>query len=59
MCTRYTFWVTADLLPEALPQGIEGFHCHCHCESSSYELERTLEHLEAKFARWIFTDQMG
>ena len=47
------FGITADLLPEALPQGIEGFHCHCHCESSSYELERTLEHLEAKFAHWF------
>ena len=32
---------------------LEGFHCHCHCESSSYELERTLEHIEAKFARWF------
>ena len=47
------FGITADLLPDALPQGIEGFHCHCHCESSSYELERTLEHLEAKFSRWF------
>ena len=26
------FGVTADLLPEQLPEGIEGFHCHCHCE---------------------------
>ena len=32
------FGVTADLLPERLPEGIEGFHCHCHCESSSYDL---------------------
>ena len=47
------FGITADLLPDVLPQGIEGFHCHCHCESSSYELERTLEHLEAKFSRWF------
>ncbi len=47
------FGITADLLPDTLPQGIEGFHCHCHCESSSYELERTLEHLEAKFAHWF------
>ena len=47
------FGITADLLPETLPQGIEGFHCHCHCESSSYELERTLEHLENKFSRWF------
>lgn len=47
------FGVTADLLPETLPAGIEGFHCHCHCESGSYELEHTLEHIEAKFSRWF------
>lgn len=47
------FGVTADLLPEQLPAGIDGFHCHCHCESSSYELERTLQHIEAKFGRWF------
>lgn len=47
------FGVTADLLPETLPAGIEGFHCHCHCESSSYELEHTLQHLEEKFSRWF------
>ena len=47
------FGITADLLPDTLPQGIEGFHCHCHCESSSYELERTLQHLEEKFSRWF------
>ena len=47
------FGVMAGQLPEELPAGIEGFHCHCHCESSSYELERTLEHLEGKFSRWF------
>ena len=47
------FGVTADMLPEQLPEGIEGFHCHCHCESSSYELERTLRHIEEKFSRWF------
>lgn len=47
------FGITAGLLPDCLPQGIEGFHCHCHCESSSYELEHTLGHLETKFARWF------
>ena len=47
------FGVTADLLPEILPSGIEGFHCHCHCESSSYEFERTLKHIEEKFSRWF------
>ena len=47
------FGVVADQLPDQLPAGIEGFHCHCHCESSSYELERTLVHLEQRFARWF------
>jgi len=47
------FGITADLLPDTLPAGIEGFHCHCHCESGSYELEHTLKHIEAKFSRWF------
>ena len=47
------FGVMADQLPDTLPEGIEGFHCHCHCESSSYELERTLGHIEQKFSRWF------
>ena len=47
------FGVTADLLPDTLPAGLEGFHCHCHCESGSYELEHTLKHIEAKFSRWF------
>lgn len=47
------FGVTCDQLPDTLPEGIKGFHCHCHCESSSYQLERTLTHLEEKFARWF------
>ncbi|MCD7923699.1 MAG: carboxynorspermidine decarboxylase [Bacteroides sp.] len=47
------FGVTADLLPDTLPTGIEGFHCHCHCESSSYDLENTLKHIEEKFSRWF------
>ena len=47
------FGVTADQLPAQLPAGLEGFHCHCHCESSSYELERTLQHIEEKFAHWF------
>ena len=47
------FGVTADLLPDNLPEGIEGFHCHCHCESSSYALENTLVHIEQKFGKWL------
>ena len=47
------FGVTANKLPELLPSDIEGFHCHCHCESDSDTLERTLVHIEGKFAKWF------
>ena len=47
------FGVMASQLPDVLPEGIDGFHCHCHCESSSYALEHTLAHLEAKFGKWF------
>lgn len=47
------FGVTADLLPDELPEGLDGFHCHCHCESSSYALENTLVHIEQKFGKWL------
>lgn len=47
------FGVTADLLPDELPKGLEGFHSHTHCESSSYDLEKTLIHLEEKFSKWF------
>ena len=47
------FGITADKLPEQLPDDIDGFHCHCHCESSAEEFERTLSHIEEKFSRWF------
>lgn len=47
------FGVLAESLPDELPAGIEGFHCHCHCESSSQALEHTLQHIEARFGRWL------
>jgi len=47
------FGVTADKLPESLPEDIEGFHCHCHCESGADVLERTLVHIEEKFSKWF------
>jgi carboxynorspermidine decarboxylase len=47
------FGVTTDKLPEQLPDDIEGFHCHCHCESGADVLERTLVHIEEKFAKWF------
>ncbi len=47
------FGVTADKLPEFLPDDIEGFHCHCHCESGADVFERTLRHIEEKFSPWF------
>ena len=47
------FGVTADKLPEQLPEDIRGFHCHCHCESGADVFERTLKHIEEKFAKWF------
>ena len=47
------FGVLAKDLPAELPSQIEGFHSHCHCESSSYALENTLTHIEAKFGPWL------
>ena len=47
------FGGTSDKLPETLPQDIRGFHCHCHCESGADVFERTLAHIEEKFAGWF------
>ena len=47
------FGITADKLPEQLPEDIEGFHCHCHCESGADVFQRTLVHIEEKFAKWF------
>ncbi|MBR3445805.1 MAG: carboxynorspermidine decarboxylase [Prevotella sp.] len=47
------FGVTADKLPEHLPDDLEGFHCHCHCESGADVFVRTLAHIEEKFSRWF------
>ena len=47
------FGVTADKLPQQLPEDIEGFHCHCHCESGADVFQRTLAHIEEKFSKWF------
>ena len=47
------FGVTADKLPEQLPEDIRGFHCHCHCESGADVFERSLQHIEEKFSKWF------
>lgn len=47
------FGILAEQLPDKLPEGVEGFHCHNHCESSAAALVHTLEHIEARFAKWL------
>lgn len=47
------FGITADKLPDTLPEDIEGFHCHCHCESGADVFQRTLAHIEEKFSKWF------
>ena len=47
------FGVSVDKLPAQLPSDIEGFHCHCHCESGADVFQRTLAHIEEKFAGWF------
>lgn len=47
------FGILADQLPAELPREVDGFHCHCHCESGSDVFERTLAHIEEKFAQWF------
>ncbi|MCB9636851.1 MAG: carboxynorspermidine decarboxylase [Sandaracinus sp.] len=51
--------VTAAQLGGKLPEGVEGLHFHTLCEKGSDTLERTLEHVEARFGalldqvRWL------
>jgi len=45
--------VVYDLLGERLPEGVEGLHFHTLCESSSYDLEKTLAVVEAKFGKYF------
>ena len=47
------FGVSADKMPTTLPTDSEGFHCHCHCESGADVFQRSLAHIEEKFALWF------
>ena len=47
------FGILAEQLPDKLPEGVEGFHCHNQCESSAAALVHTLEHIEARFGKWL------
>ena len=47
------FGISADQLPEQLPEHIDGFHCHCHCENGSDVFARTLSVIDEKFSKWF------
>jgi carboxynorspermidine decarboxylase len=45
--------IIREELGDCLPEGVEGLHFHTLCESSSYTLENTLKHVEAKFGDFL------
>ncbi|NDW17313.1 carboxynorspermidine decarboxylase [Dysgonomonas sp. 216] len=45
--------ILSEDLGDKLPDGVDGLHFHTLCESSSFDLEKTLEHVEAKFGRFL------
>jgi len=47
------FGVTADMLGDSLPPGIEGLHFHSLCESSAEDLECVLDSFEKQFGRYL------
>lgn len=47
------FGVTIDEMPDELPDEIEGFHFHALCESTSYDLEKVLDKVEATFGKYL------
>lgn len=42
--------ITADQLPDSLPDGVDGLHFHTLCESSAEELSHTLNAFEQRFS---------
>lgn len=47
------FGVTADMLPDTLPEGIEGLHFHSLCEGDSHDLEKVLNAFETQFGKYL------
>lgn len=45
--------VGIEEFPDEIPEGIEGIHFHVLCESDSFSLEKVLENLENKFAKYL------
>lgn len=47
------FGVTADIIGDKLPKGIEGLHFHALCESTSYDLAKVLKAFEEQFGKYL------
>lgn len=47
------FGVTADMIGDKLPEGIEGLHFHSLCESNSYDLAKVLDAFEQQFGKYL------
>lgn len=47
------FGVTAEIIGDKLPDGIEGMHFHALCESTSFDLEKVLEAFETQFGKYL------
>lgn len=47
------FGVTANIIGDKLPDGIEGMHFHALCESTSYDLAKVLEAFEEQFGKYL------
>ena len=47
------FGVTAEIIGNQLPKGIEGLHFHALCESTSYDLAKVLEAFEEQFGKYL------
>jgi carboxynorspermidine decarboxylase len=45
--------ITAEMLGDTLPQGVEGFHFHVLFESDSFALEKVLNEVEKKFGKFF------
>ncbi len=45
--------ISAEDMPDTLPEGIDGLHFHNLCESKSFDLEKTLESVENKFGKYL------
>ncbi len=45
--------ISAEDMPDILPEGIEGLHFHNLCESKSFDLENTLKSVEHKFEKYL------